>query len=147
MKTFTVKNPYAYLICADIKPIENRTWPTKFRGRILIHSSAKAMKEDPYALLGFEKWHSLSPGQRVLLRSNTLENSAIIGSVEIVDCFRNDTANCFQKPPSIWGEKDCFNWVLTNPVLFANPITNVKGRLSFWDYQMTEEEYLNIEKM
>lgn len=27
-----------------------------------------------------------------------------------------------------------YNWVLANPVLFENPILNVKGQLTFWEY-------------
>ncbi len=66
-----------------------------------------------------------------------LIDSAIIGSVEIVDCVQNH--------PSIWAEKTdtdnkgyyknpIYNWVLTNPILFNKPIENVKGKLSFWEY-------------
>ena len=34
MKTLTIKQPWATLIAMGIKDIENRTWPTKFRGTI-----------------------------------------------------------------------------------------------------------------
>ena len=42
MKTLSVKQPYASLICYGIKAIENRTWKTDYRGRILIHASGDA---------------------------------------------------------------------------------------------------------
>ena len=143
MKTLSYKNPWGYLVAAGIKDIENRTWklPEKHKGkRVLIHVSAKPVKNFPNPL-SVEQWNSLSPDQKILLRSNTLPNSAIIGSVEIVDCV--------QDHPSIWAEhtvinkyidgnlessKFTYNWVLANPVLFAKPILNVKGKLSFWDY-------------
>mgnify|MGYP007112424682 CR=1 FL=1 len=48
---------------------------------------------------------------------------AIIGSVVIVDCVQNH--------PSVWAEKGCWNWVLKDAVLFAEPIKNVKGKLGF----------------
>ncbi|GHT33168.1 hypothetical protein FACS189434_06670 [Bacteroidia bacterium] len=56
--------------------------------------------------------------------------SAIIGSVEIVDCVKGHQ--------SIWAIKDSerksyCHWVLANPVIFENPVLNVKGRLSFWE--------------
>lgn len=151
MKTISIKNPWAYLICANIKPIENRTWPTNFRGRVLVHVSAKPVKNFPNPL-NVEQWNSLSPDQKLLLRSNTLITSAIIGSVEIVDCVVNHE--------SIWAERcdpiykygtdkiaeATYNWVLANPVLFAKPIP-AKGKLSFWDFPMTEEEYFNLEKI
>lgn len=55
---------------------------------------------------------------------------AIIGSVVITDCVQNH--------PSVWAEKDCWNWVLKDAVLFDKPIMNVKGKLSFWDFKMEE---------
>ena len=77
-----------------------------------------------------------------------LNFSAIIGSVEIVDCVINH--------PSIWAEKSTgvmvghtfvyksnekpiWNWVLANHILFDKPILNVKGKLGFWDYDLPEE--------
>lgn len=36
--------------------------------------------------------------------------------------------------PSIWAEKGVYNWVLANPIIYNEPIENVKGKLSFWDY-------------
>jgi len=131
MKAITIKQPYAYMICAGIKPIENRTWKTNFRGRVLIHTSAKP---NTYPLDMVFTQLQLDE----MLKHNT-ENywcghkefgakyydSAIIGSVEIVDCVQNH--------PSIWAEKDVWHWVLANPVLFTKPIENIKGKLSFWE--------------
>lgn len=50
-KVLSIKQPWASLICTPrsdnnlfgIKDIENRSWKTKFRGRILIHASQKLM--------------------------------------------------------------------------------------------------------
>ena len=41
MKTLSVKQPHATMICAGIKLVENRTWTTDYRGRILIHGSGQ----------------------------------------------------------------------------------------------------------
>jgi len=38
MKTLSVQNPLSYLICIGMKDIENRTWKTNYRGKLLIHS-------------------------------------------------------------------------------------------------------------
>lgn len=38
MKALTVCQPYAELIANGDKPIENRTWPTKYRGPLAIHA-------------------------------------------------------------------------------------------------------------
>ena len=42
MKTLSIKQPYATLICAGVKRVENRTWTTDYRGRLLIHASGDA---------------------------------------------------------------------------------------------------------
>jgi hypothetical protein len=42
MKALTVKQPWASLIVEGIKNIENRTWKTNFRGRILIHAATQS---------------------------------------------------------------------------------------------------------
>jgi hypothetical protein len=38
MKAITICQPYAELIARGDKPIENRTWPTGYRGEIAIHA-------------------------------------------------------------------------------------------------------------
>lgn len=38
MKALTVCQPYAELIARGLKPIENRTWPTLYRGPLAIHA-------------------------------------------------------------------------------------------------------------
>ena len=100
MKTISIKQPYASLICSGIKDIENRTWkcPEKYIGkRVLIHASgakmnslfnhlAKEQLELTHIKLGYEYDFD-----------KVFTKSAIIGSVEIVDCIINH--------PSIWAEK------------------------------------------
>jgi hypothetical protein len=130
MKAITIKQPWAWLICSGVKDIENRSWPTKYRGRVLIHASAK-----PAGLLG----NLLTNEQRDIVSLDTQingfeessGNSRIIGSVKIVDCVQNH--------PSIWAEKQGYNWVLASPYLFPEPIP-AKGKLSFWDYEGIKSE-------
>ena len=50
MKAITIKQPWASLIVAGIKDIENRTWKTSFRGRVLIHAAKTPVKEGLMAL-------------------------------------------------------------------------------------------------
>ena len=41
MKTLSIKSQFAYQVCFGIKDIENRSWKTSYRGKILIHASGK----------------------------------------------------------------------------------------------------------
>lgn len=150
MKALTVKQPWASMIVQGIKDVENRTWPTKFRGRLLIHAASESwnihqlLRYMTEAMMPVFKTFGLSS---VLLAKwlDGLPRGCIIGSVEVVDCVINYS--------SIWAEstKDhevAWNWILTDPVLFKEPIP-AKGTLSLWVYtgnieykQITKEEEL-----
>jgi hypothetical protein len=47
MKALTICQPYAELIARGEKPIENRTWPTRYRGPIAIHASKSRSWMEP----------------------------------------------------------------------------------------------------
>jgi hypothetical protein len=138
MKALSIKQPWASLIAHGIKDIENRTWKTHFRGRIYIHASAKDLGSffanlNPEQLQEVElKLHRVRVGNKDYYPNRPV--SAIIGEVDIVDCVMNHE--------SIWAEKEMdltqkpiYNWVLANPVLYDKPILNVKGKLSFWEFE------------
>ena len=38
-RALTVKQPWASLLVAGIKTVENRTWTTKYRGPLAIHAA------------------------------------------------------------------------------------------------------------
>ncbi|WP_316778344.1 ASCH domain-containing protein [Pedobacter antarcticus] len=142
MKALSIKQPWATLIAHGIKDIENRTWRTKFRGRIYIHAPAKT------AIYQFtDSQTDVLHSTPTIFRNNCDDHvfSAIIGEVDIVDCVLNHT--------SVWAEQMAYdvcpetgmhilrkgqpyvwNWVLANPLLYDKPIENVKGALSFWEY-------------
>lgn len=130
MKTLSIKNPWGYLIAKGIKDVENRSWPTKYRGEILIHVSQKWDSRAWFinSLLTSEQWQSLNDDCRRQIMEQTFTTSAIIGSVEIVDCIQNSK--------SIWAESGQWHWVLKNPKLFERPILNVKGKLGLWEYEL-----------
>lgn len=127
MKTLTIKQPWASLIVSGLKDIENRTWKTNFRGRVLIHAAKCPVKEGWDALNKIQLKEVFGHKDALYGDKEELPQSAIIGSVDIVDCVQNH--------PSVWAEKGVWNWVLANPVLFEKPIENVKGKLSFWEYE------------
>lgn len=144
MKALTIKQPWASLIANGIKDVENRTWRTKYRGRIYIHAAGCPAKGF-LSLLNKDQVNDLQSKTDL---SFDFPYSAIIGEVDIVDCVVHH--------PSIWaekswianniglvdgeGEKDhiIYKWVLANPVLYEVPILNVKGKLSFWEFNKEE---------
>lgn len=134
MKVITIKQPWASLIVHGIKDVENRTWYTNFRGRVLIHSSAKGDISQFGCLQPNQKLKVLNPPMG-RIGFNDLPFGSIIGSVEIVDCVQNYA--------SVWADKGVYNWVLANPVLFKQSIP-AKGKLSFWEYDNLSEDARNV---
>lgn len=141
MKTLSIKQPWATLIAHGVKDIENRTWPTTHRGGIYIHASAKS------AIYQFtDLQRDVLYKRPTVFRNNHDDHvfSAIIGEVDIIDCVLNHTSVWAQhtamvlrkiKGERIEMEVPVYNWVLSNPVLYDNPIENVKGALSLWEYK------------
>lgn len=139
MKVLSVQQPWASLIVAGIKRIENRTWqPKELPGRILIHASKKtslrAMGAEPLEWVQEIFDHQIYDN---LADFPDLPDGAIIGyaTVEKVD---KDRAN------SVWaaGEDNdpkLFYWHLTDAHLFDTPITGVKGKLHLWEYDIDED--------
>jgi len=120
MKALSVKNPWAWLIVKGYKDVENRTRRTSYRGRILIHIS----KQFDWTIRCYP---SLNGYALEFDACNAHDLSqAIIGEVTIVDCVEGYKSK--------WAEPNCWNWVLSDPVLYAEPILNIKGRLGLWEY-------------
>lgn len=116
MIAISVKQPWAYLLCAGIKVIENRTWqlPEKYKGkRVLIQASARPEEYYPFAVMTTEQeedfWNKSTDifgdkmgGQDIIKKMlRDIVPSAIIGSVVFSDCVVNH--------PSVWADKSHIN--------------------------------------
>ncbi len=128
MKALTVKNPYAWLIASGIKDVENRSWKTNFRGRIYIHSAATHLSHKDTSLhFTTNQWMSLDPEIQNNCLLELFPKSSIIGEVDIVDCIKESG--------KVWGLENNFHWILENAELYNEPIKNIKGKLSFWEFE------------
>ena len=95
MKAITIKQPWASLIATGLKDIENRSWKTNYRGRVLIHAAASPVKEG-LAALNNKQLFDLMQRENWETEFENLPNGAIVGSVEIVDCVQNHPSNWAQ---------------------------------------------------
>ena len=115
MKAISIRQPWAALIVAGIKDIENRTWQTKYRGKLLIHASQKADKE------GFKMMKEL--GIPEIIVSSMLDYSGgIIGEVNLVDCVEESDSEWFEGP---------YGFVLENAKILT--FKACKGQLGIFD--------------
>lgn len=130
MKTLSIKQPWAALIAHGIKDIENRGWYTTFRGKLLIHASAKPDERfirNDLAFLRNEQYNVIDDNMRIHILK-TMQYSAIIGEVEVVGCIKDSN--------SIWAEPGQYHWQLAHAKVYQQPIVNVKGSLSLWEFNL-----------
>jgi hypothetical protein len=129
MKALSIRQPWAWLILQGGKDIENRTWPTKIRGRVLVHAS-KGMTRAEYA--GASHFTSLPPFENLQRKCG-----GIVGSVEIIDCVQKDASRWFEGP---------YGFKLINPKPL--PFVPLKGQLGFFEVALPKSEALinNVER-
>ena len=120
MRVLTVRHPWASLLIHGTKRVENRTWPTAYRGPVAIHTSTKP-----------------EPRQRWQHRLNLLDveglpqhPGCIIGVAELTDVHR--AGGCCP----IWGFQEAdgrpvWHWMLVDPQPIDPPIPH-RGRLGLW---------------
>lgn len=126
MKALTIIQPWASLIVRGHKGVENRTWSTSYRGRLLIHAGKKSL--DPLGV-------SLADQLKISLPDD-LPTGAIIGECELVDCVPvrsltiRDLFEEKDKPidPFAFGP---ICWVLKNAKSYAEPIP-CRGAQGLW---------------
>lgn len=110
MKVLSIKQPWASLVVMGVKPIENRTWRTSYRGPLLIHAGSRA---DDYAAA------EAILGRRL---SRDLPRGGIIGCVELVDIVEHDPSPWFFGP---------YGWVVRR--LQVGPFIATPGKLGLFD--------------
>lgn len=119
MLALSIRQPWASLILKVGKDIENRNWPTKVRGRILIHAAKGCTRDELDSAIEFAEEVISRPIHADL---KTIARGGIVGSVEIVDCVSQSTS------PWFFGN---YGFVLRDPQIL--PFTPYKGQLGFFD--------------
>lgn len=127
IKALSIRQPWAWCIINAGKDIENRDWPTRYRGAVAIHA-AKGMTRDEYEDC-LDACHGISlcspfPSGLAMPAFEDLQRGGIVGVAEIVDCVSAS------RSPWFFGR---YGFVLRNvaPV----PFIPVKGALGFFDWR------------
>ena len=121
-----VIQPWTHAIIHGGKDIENRDWPTNFRGPVCIHASKFNKRKFAEQVEGYQATVAPDGPLRHTPRFgfDDLTFGAIIGVVDIVDCVTRSTSPWFFDP---------YGFVLAN----ARPITPipVRGKQGFFDWR------------
>lgn len=99
MKAITICQPYAHLIVGGSKRVENRTWPTRHRGRIYIHAGKSREWLTPFTDDLGNEWQHLD-GNTILVKR--LAFGAIVAIASLVDCIEKtkiDSGACDEAYP------------------------------------------------
>lgn len=126
MKALSIRQPWAWLIVNGHKDIENRSWSTQFRGRLLVHAGATMTRADYEACVIFiapMKTDWRLPALDVLKK----QCGGIVGEVEIVGCINGNDA-C----DSPWF---CGEWGFMLSRAKPLPFRPLKGALSFFNVE------------
>lgn len=117
----SIRQPWAWAIINAGKDIENRDWPTRFRGPVCIHA-AKGMTQDEFA----------DASTYILRVSATVPpvnppRGGIVGVAEIVDCVEESES------PWFFGR---YGFVLRN--VRAVPFIPVRGALGLFRWEPSD---------
>ena len=128
-KAITIKQPHVAAIFAGLKRFETRSWPTKYRGPLLIHAGKAVDKETWDNVMAWG-----NDGARRTFGDMTATLGCIIGVADLVRCREaRDVAMWEHKH---WGDftPGRFAFELANPRLFKTPIPT-RGQLGLWTYR------------
>lgn len=123
MKALSIQQPWAWLIVNGLKDIENRTWRSTFRGRVLVHAGKQI---DAEAWEYFQ--HSWRFADILLPQLDLIERGGIVGWVDIVDCVDESASRWFGGP---------HGFVLANAKPL--PFHPLSGKLGFFEVDAGSE--------
>jgi len=121
MKALSIIQPWAWLIVHGHKPVENRRWPTSFRGQFLIHAGKKFDHEAIFWLREIANKSPVSGIDRIILPL-TFARGCIIGRADLVDCVTSHPSPWFSGP---------YGFVIAQPREI--PPAPLRGQLGFFE--------------
>jgi activating signal cointegrator 1 len=142
MKALTICQPYAHLIAVGRKRVENRTWPTSYRGPIYIHAGKSRQwlsSDDP----------NPDPRENYGIPLADMAFGAVVAFAHLTDCVNYD--DLFEPEGKRWNEKypwlrshehteGPWCWVFSG-VRRVKPV-EYRGAQGLWDCQALTESYV-----
>lgn len=118
-QALSIRQPWASFIVHGLKPVENRSWPTRYRGPVLIHAGTRPADR----FEGEEEFWQEVLGQPFPedMPAALFPMGGIVGVADIVDCVVAHPSPWFFGP---------MGFVLANPRPL--PFTPCRGALGFF---------------
>lgn len=119
MKALSIQQPWAWLIVNGYKDIENRDWPTRYRGSLLIHAGKKI---DAEALMWLRSKTATFPLPAGIVIPRSFDVGGIVGEATLVNCVTSSTSRWF---------KGNYGFVLSNAT--PRPFQPLRGQLGLFE--------------
>lgn len=126
MRALTIRQPWASLIIAGMKDVENRTWPTKHRGPLAIHAAV--------AVASPAEWEhaemvckTVAPKLMPLWSERVLPRGVVLGTVNLASC----ELGCDCSP---WSFPEQYHFGLESADPFVEPVP-ATGALGIWEWR------------
>lgn len=127
MKVLSIREPYATLIANKTKYIETRSWKTKYRGDIIIHSCKGV--------------YPIKEKIQHLVDKKNLKYGYMLCIATIVDCVYIDEKYAKKIKSENIDNYLCgdytpgrYAWILDNIRIIKEPI-EISGKLGLWNYE------------
>jgi hypothetical protein len=127
-KALTVCQPYAHLIALGVKPIENRTWETGYRGLLLIHAGKSRAWLEPEDVADYP----------------AMAFGAVVAVAQLVACLHLDRAW-----PTRWSPLQAHEhahgpwcWILDDIRRLSEPVP-VLGSQGLWSTHPATRDAIN----
>lgn len=128
----SLHRPWTTFILFHGKDVENRSWPTSYRGPLLIHG-AKPWSESAFDFAeDVDLAHDHELGIAGVSRDPADHPTGIVGTVTLVDVCNAALGKPFVDCScGLWAMPNQAHWRLANPRPFAKPI-KCPGRQQLW---------------
>ncbi|MCT7962339.1 ASCH domain-containing protein [Laspinema sp. D1] len=126
-KALTLKQPWAWAVAHLGKNIENRSWPTKYRGELYIHAGVGWDSEGA-------KWIAQKFGIEVPSHSE-LPSGVLVAKCNLSDC-RHWTETTGEELP--WSNESGFQWFL-EAIEAIKPHLPLQGKLGIFTFSVSPD--------
>lgn len=123
MPALSIRQPWAWLVVHGFKPVENREWQTRFRGRLLVHAGKTLTRPYYDEQAGAMAMAGILPNGFPTFEELRTQCGGIVGEAVMTDCL--------PRCDSPWYIEGNFAWMLAQ----AKPMAfwPMKGALGFFN--------------
>jgi hypothetical protein len=129
LKVLSLKEPFASLVKENIKCVETRSWKTKYRGELYIHTSLKKISSKDDRINNLVN----------MLNDKDFNYGYIIAKCTLINCIYMDE-KYIEEIKKNTTEYFCghyslgrYAWILDNVEILDEPI-KAKGKLGIWTF-------------